>query len=144
MVEEINTKLSFKIQKLVHHAPEAIIEKITAYLTKSGYKIVERTETSLVFNEDVYSNRTSARSDYYTRVEDGKFEIVPSGSGIVVNLVYRVSIMRELIFLLIILIVGITVDYKALLLSALFVVNFIYKIRYLNNNIIDEILNEPG
>ncbi|TKC60138.1 hypothetical protein FBD94_14575 [Pedobacter hiemivivus] len=135
-------KLSFKVKRVVQDEPQIIIEKITSYLKKFDYKVVERDEASLVFDENVYSDRTSSRSDYYTRVADGKFEIIVLDQETIVSLVYRVSILREFVFLLIIFIVAVTVDYKALMLSIVFVANFIYKINCLNRVLLDEIVNK--
>lgn len=56
-------KLRFKVKRPVQEDPKVIIEKITSYLKRFDYKIVERDEASIVFHENVYNDRASSRSD---------------------------------------------------------------------------------
>ncbi len=133
-------KLNLTSQALSADNFESIADSITASLSTMGYTLVEKNDHVIEFKEDL--NRTSSRSDYYTMVSWGKFELAEKGSMTALKLSYQISIFYELIFLLAILIVALTINYYALFLILVFVINLLFKINYLKNNLIADFLDE--
>lgn len=66
-------KVKLKIKKQLPLPIEVLEEKINSYLGKNFYKIVARGPGYVAFIDDEYSDRKRYRSDYHTRIGEGKF-----------------------------------------------------------------------
>ena len=81
-------KLKLSIKRQVQLQPEILEGKINTYLKKNFYRIIERGPGFVTFIDDEYSERKRPRSDYHTRIGEGKFEFNATGHETAVKLIY--------------------------------------------------------
>jgi len=132
-------KLIFKTQKTVNFDRETIREKAIRFLQKRDYNITKTTTTLIAFNNEAKSWRSVPYSAYYSTIDEGQFEFAENNGQSDIHLVFRVSITIEIIELLIIIIATICVDYRALFLAIIFILNFVAKVQNIRNNFIKNI-----
>lgn len=134
-------KLNFTIQKKTNLDKETVLNKIVLFLKDSNYKLIDRNDTMVTFDVDPYGRKAASKSDYYTKVDDGKFELNMIKQETTLSLDYRISILKEFIILSLMLFIGVVVDYKVFFLSVAFIINFLCKIYYLNTHFLNNVLD---
>ena len=135
----MNIKLKFK--RLIQLEPEAFEKKVNIYLKKNHYKVIERGTGFIVFVNDESSNRKRHRSDFHTRIGEGKFEFYTIGEETMVKLEYLTSIIFPVIFIM--MCITASVSYRAfspIVLSIVCLLPILFKMAYLNENVISEIM----
>lgn len=69
-------EVKLKTRRQVKLSPDLVLEKIERYLKSNDYKVVGRSQNEILFT-NTENNRIVNKSDYYKRVDSGKFEIRP-------------------------------------------------------------------
>jgi predicted nucleic acid-binding protein len=136
-------KLYFRIEKKVKLDSLFILSQIKSYLSEKEYRVIAEDVSIVKFDDKIGIDRKKAisKSDYYTRVDEGKFEIVLNKDGInSLILIYRISILPEFLLLGGISLAGTFIDNHAFFLSIAFSLNLFAKIFYLYNNLWDNVL----
>jgi thiosulfate reductase cytochrome b subunit len=136
-------KIKLNIKRQVHEPPELLREKIDKYLVKNHYRITERGSNYVIFKDDEYSDRKWARSDYHTRIGEGKFEIHSSGQITELKLVYLTSVIFPVLGIM--LLTGAAMFTKSalpIICSFVFSIPVLHKVLYLKEHVFNEIL-EP-
>ncbi len=133
-------KLNFKSTREINVGIDEMIDKIDNYLKDNNYKIVVRNSDMIAFTGYDHTNYT--RSDYYKRVDEGKFEINKKSLDVtVLTFNYKVSIMYDFIFLTILFLAGLFANYGFFILYGAFLLNSLAKLYYLRTSFITNILN---
>ncbi|MDQ0966794.1 hypothetical protein QFZ20_002197 [Flavobacterium sp. W4I14] len=135
-------KLGFKTGKKVKLNSKLSHDIILKYLKISEYRVIEDQGTFLVFIESEFKERPASRSDYYTKVNSGKFVFEPENENTGVVLHYNISIFWEFIVLSITLAFAICVDIMAIMLTIVFLINFLVKMYYINFVLLNDIFDE--
>lgn len=136
-------RLSFKTSKKIKANYQLTHNIILDYLKESEYyRVVDNQNVLVTFVEDEFKDRPASRSDYYTKVNSGKFVLVPDDENTDLNLYYSVSIFWEFIILSITLALAICIDITAIILTIVFLINFGIKIFYINFSLLDSIFDE--
>ncbi len=136
-------KFKYKIKKELKITPEVLENKINTYLLNNYYRIVERGSGYMIFTEDEFSNRRRSRSDFHTRIGEGKFIFdKKTDGGICVELIYFTSISYYIIIVMLGCAFGIYT--KNIIMPVVFSIALtmpiLYKILYLNEHVFKEIL----
>ena len=134
-------KIKLNIKRQVTIPPDDLEEKINRYLIKNYYRIIERGSGYVIFIDDEYSDRKQPRSDYHTRIGEGKLEFHATGQGTFVKLTYFNSVLYP--FLLTMLFVAYGMYYNTvapIIFSLAFSIPFIFKIYNMNDRVFDDIL----
>jgi hypothetical protein len=131
-------KLLLEKQIQTNLKPAILLDNITTYLIKSRYRITEKTDNVILFVNDFYSPKPASQSDYYTKVDEGKIELIIDNENITINFKGRIPIYRESVFIAIFSCVAITVSYYAILILIVFGINFLIKINYLKRYVLND------
>lgn len=134
-------EVKFKIRRQVELSPELVLEKIESYLKSNYYKVIGISSTEILFTT-IEDNRIVNKSDYYKRVDKGKFEIQQLDGRTIVSFSYLVPIGFETI-------VGTGLIFTAVATSSIgplfipivFGLHFAFTVYYLNAHIMDSLLN---
>jgi len=135
-------KLKFKTHKLVDLQIGKVSEKTVGYLKKKGYNIIKQTATVILFDDQVPSWKVVSNFTYYSKMDEGRFELIQQNNRTEVCLIFSLSVTFELIQLLLIILASIYMGYEILFLAVIFILNFIFKVLNIRNNIIGNILSE--
>ncbi len=135
-------KIKFNIKQEVQLPAEVLEEKISKYLKKNFYRIVERGPGFVIFIDDEYSDRKRRRSDYHTRIGEGKFEYYSTGNATFAKLIYLTDISYPIILMTLFSATGFYYAHTFVpaLLSLAFTLPIGFKIYYLNEHVFSEIL----
>lgn len=135
-------KIKLSIKKQVQIQPEVLEEKIESYLKDNFYRIIERGPGFIIFLDDEYSERRRPRSDYHTRIGEGKFEFNALGEKTVVKLIYLTSVLYPSFLMMLFIGAGIyTGTLTPIFFSFAFSLPILYKIYYMNQHVFNEILD---
>lgn len=135
-------KLKLSIKRQLQVRPEVLEDKINIYLKRNFYRIVEKGPGFVIFIDDEYSDRKRPRSDYHTRIGEGKFEFNAVGQETAVKLIYLTPVLYPA--LLMMLLVGVGMYTKSLLpifCSFAFYLPLVFKIFNMNDKVFNEILD---
>jgi hypothetical protein len=136
--------LNFEIQNSTHLEPGIVIDKILLKLKNKNYGVLGFTDKSVVFNS--HSSGLVWRSERFSRLESGKFEIISYEDYYIVRFEYRPLALSEIIFVPIIAVVFsvfgiINGTYFGILIGSVFVLQMILKFFNLKR-IAKEMLND--
>jgi hypothetical protein len=90
-------KITYHISGTADTQPSAISEKILSLLNKPGYLILEKTNKTIEFKDNIW--RIGSRMEAYGKVDGGTFEMTTECKGLVVNFDYHVSLDFWILFL---------------------------------------------
>lgn len=133
-------KLKFSIKRQVQISPDALEDKINEYLKKNFYRVIERGAGFIFFVEDEFSTRRSSKGDYYSRIEEGRFEFQSTNHGAIIKLTYFVPVLYEIFSVMLFIVVGLYAHSIIAVLPVALVINFGYKIYYLNEHVLNNLL----
>jgi len=130
--------LKLRSQKAINLNKEVALQKTFFFLQKDNYNILETTNSLILFDDKIASWKLVSNTSYYSKIDAGRVEFVENNGFVDVCLSYSVSITFEILQLFLIVLASIYIDYRVLLLSAIFILNFIFKIQNIQNNFINE------
>ncbi|MEO6977254.1 MAG: hypothetical protein ABI113_02715 [Mucilaginibacter sp.] len=134
-------KIKSNIKQEVQLQPEVLEEKIIEYLKKNYYRITDRGPGFVIFIDDEYSERKIARSDFHTRIGEGKFQFHVTQQGTFVKLIYLTPILYPLFLMTLFAAFGAYIkSFGPLLVSFACTLPVGYKFLYLNQRVFDDIL----
>jgi len=133
-------KITLSIKRELQLDPEKIEEKILKYLQKKSYKVVKNAAGSISFIDDENDNRKRYRSDFHTRIGEGRFEIHPEIQCTTVKLIYYTPILFPSLMMLGFIVIGIYAQSFAALLGILMFLPVLFKMASMNENVFNEIL----
>lgn len=134
----------YKIKRTVDISLIELENKIYTYLRNNSYKISEKGTGYITFVEDELSNRRRSRSDFHTRIGEGKFIFHEDTNGNTkVELKYLTSINYYLSL------VGLTLAFgiytrniiMPIIFSIVLATPILFKIFYLNEHVFDEVMS---
>jgi hypothetical protein len=136
-------KIRLTIKRQVQTQPDILEEKIKNYLGRNYYRIIETGTGYVTFTDDEFSDRKRFRSDFHTRIGEGKFIITASGNNeTTVQLVYLTSVSYYVLVVMITSAFGIYVHNftMPIAFSIAFALPVLFKAFYMNQNVFDEVL----
>lgn len=133
--------LNLKTNLKVKTSKEVLYTKIIAYLKEFGYKITEANENMVAFSDDEFREKPATRSDYYTRIAEGKIALATDGDEITLHFFYKIAVFWELLILSVITVLSFSMDYAIIIIGTLVLINFICKLVYLKFSLIEDIIN---
>lgn len=134
-------KIKLSIKRQVQLEPNVLEEKIDKYLKKNFYRVIERGAGFVIFIDDEYSDRKTFKSDYHTRIGEGKFEFHSTDQETSVKLIYLTSVLYPIFLMMLFAGAGMyTKSFTPILFSFAFALPIAYKIYYLNQHVFNEIL----
>ena len=136
-------KFKLKIEKVINIQPDVLEKKIETYLTNNFYRITERGLGYIIFTEDEFSNRKRSRSDFRTRIGNGKFIFGENiGDEIRVELIYFTSISDYIVIVMLVCAFGIYIKniVMPIVFSIVLAIPILVKIPYLNEHVFKELL----
>ena len=121
--------------------PEATLEqKVSEYLKNNFYRITDRGPGYIIFIDDEFSDRKTYRSDYHTRIGEGKFEFHSSGEFTVIRLIYLTQVLYPMFLIMVFAAFGIyTKSIVPIIFSFAFILPILYKMYYLKEHVFKEI-----
>lgn len=133
-----------KITETITIGRDALERKIELYLYNKSYRIIEKGNGYIIFDEDKFSDRVGKRSDFYTRIGEGKFifeEI--NNEEIRLELIYFTSVSQYLFIVIAYSVFGIYVKdiTMPIVISIVSLIPFFIRIGYLNTNVFKGILD---
>jgi hypothetical protein len=131
--------LKFKTHKLIDLDRDSAVEMTVLFLQKSNYNIVNKTTSSILFNDNDHSMKLSSDLFIGNRIDKGLFEFAEKNEQLEISLTYQFPIFIRLIQLSIIVIVSINMGFKVLSLSIILILVFIFKVQLVRNNFIGDI-----
>lgn len=134
-------KLKFKAHQLVDLPIGTISEKTVGYLKEKDYNIIKQSAAAILFDDQLTSWKLVSNFSYYSKMDEGRFDLTEQNDQTEVCLIYSLSITFELIQLLLIIFASIYMGYEVLFLAVIFILNFIFKVLNIRNNLIGNILS---
>lgn len=114
---------------------------IIIYLEKNFYRITCRGPASIIFIDDEYSERKRSRSDYHARIGEEKFKFNSTDQGAMIKLTYFTEVLPQILFIMLFAMVGMYIRcIMPFLISFALLIPVAYKMYYLNDYVIDDIL----
>jgi hypothetical protein len=142
-IRKLHMKFKYKIRKTLNIETDVLEEKISTYLAKNSYRITERGLGYIIFVEDEFSDRRKARSDFHTRIEQGKFvfNYTPDNETNV-ELIYLTSVSYFVFLVMAVCAFGIYTNniVMPIVFSFALTLPFLYRMIYLNDRVFKEIL----
>lgn len=135
-------KFKYKIKKTLKIQADVLEEKINKYLTKNAYRITERGLGYIIFIEDEFSDRKKSRSDFHTRIGEGKFVINHSvDHETSVELIYLTSVSFIAVIIMLVSAFGIYTNniVMPIVFSLVLTLPVLVKILYLKEHVFKEI-----
>lgn len=136
-------KFKYKIKTIVKTKADVLERKIDNYLIKNSYRITERGLGYVIFVEDEFSDRRKSRSDFYTRIGEGKFVFsYLDDHETSIELIYLTSVSYYIVLVMLVCAFGVYTNtiIISIVTSLLLTTPFLYKIGYLNMNVFKEIM----
>lgn len=136
-------KFKYKIKRVLKIRADVLEEKNNSYLTKNSYRIIERGLGYIIFVEDEFSNRRKFRSDFHTRIGEGKFVFNHSvDHETSVELIYLTSVSYFAFLIMLVCAFGIYTNniVMPIVFSLALTIPIVCKIFYLNERVFKEIL----
>ncbi len=134
-------KIKLSIQREVRLQSDVLDEKINKYLKKNFYRVIERGTGFIIFTDDEYSDRKRFRSDYHTRIGEGKLEFYATDQKTIVRLIYLTPLFYPIFLMTVFATFGMYIkSLMPIVFSFAFSLPIIYKIYYLNEHVFNEIL----
>ncbi|WP_313157716.1 hypothetical protein [Sphingobacterium multivorum] len=134
----------YKIKRNLDISLIELENKICTYLRNNSYKISKKGNGYITFVEDELSNRRRSRSDFHTRIGEGKFIFREESVGnIQAELNYLTSINYYLFLVGLTLVFGIYTRniIMPIIFSLVLATPILFKIFYLNEHVFDEVLS---
>ena len=132
-----------KIKETFNIRPDVLEEKIVMYLKKNAYRITEKGLGYIIFTEDEYSERRIARSDFHTRMGEGKFVFSYSACDETnVELIYLTSVTFFAVLVMLQCAFGIYANdfIMPIVMSLFLILPILFRIFYLNQHVFVEIV----
>lgn len=102
---------------------------------------MERGTGFIIFTDDEYSDRKRFRSDYHTRIGEGKLEFYATDQKTIVRLIYLTPLFYPIFLMTVFATFGMYIkSLMPIVFSFAFSLPIIYKIYYLNEHVFNEIL----
>ncbi|WP_413669587.1 hypothetical protein ACEN9X_06310 [Mucilaginibacter sp. Mucisp86] len=136
-------KIKHKIRRTLQVPADVLEEKVSKYLTRNSYRITERGEGYIIFTEDEFSDRRKSRSDFHTRIGEGKFVFNYTGNQETsVELIYLTSTSYYAVLVMLVCAFGIYTNniIMPIVFSLALALPFLYKTIYLNEHVFNEIM----
>lgn len=134
-------KIKLKIKERMQINSEILEEKINIYLKKNFYRIIEKGPGFVIFIDDEYSDRKRPRSDYHTRIGEGKFEFNSTGQETILKLIYFTPVLYPSFLMMLFVATGMYIkSLMPIFFSFAFSLPILYKIYYMNEHVFNEIL----
>jgi len=135
-------KIKISINKHVQLQPDVLEEKINRYLKQNFYRVIERGPGFVIFIDDEYSDRKRFRSDYHTRIGEGKFVFYSKGQETNLKLIYLTPVLYPIFLIMLFAVAGMYIkSLMPILFSLAFALPIVYKIFYLKENALNEVLD---
>ncbi|MBB6237000.1 hypothetical protein HDC90_001617 [Pedobacter sp. AK013] len=140
--EAIDMKFKYKIKKTLQIEADLLEEKINRYLIKNSYRITERGLGYIIFVEDEFSDRRRSKSDFHTRIGEGKFVFNSINHETIVELIYLTSVSYFVVLVMLVCAFGIYTNniVMPILSSFALTLPILFKIFYLNEHVFKEIM----
>lgn len=134
-------KIKRSIKRQVQIQPDVLEEKINKYLKNNFYRIIEKGSGFILFIDDEYSDRKRYRSDYHTRIGEGKFEFYATGQDTVIKLIYLTPVIYPMFLMMLFIAFGLyTNSFTPIFFSLAISLPIVYKFYYLNEHVFNEIV----
>jgi len=134
-------KIKLNIKRQVTVQSEVLEEKISRYLKKNFYRVTDRGPGFVIFIDDEYSDRKRFRSDYHTRIGEGKFEFLAAGNETELKLTYLTPVLYPVFLMMLFMAAGFYIkSFMPIFFSFAFALPIAYKIYYMKEHVFDEIL----
>jgi len=133
-------RIRFNIKKEIPVEPYVLENKINDYLKNNYYRVTERGDGFIYFTDDEFSNRKGSRSDYYSRINEGKFEFQSTSQGTIVKLTYFVPVLQEIIVIILFETIAIYAHSFLVVIPILIILNRVYIVYYLNEHVFKELM----
>ena len=136
-------KFKYKIRRTIKIRSEVLEEKIDNYLSMNSYRIIERGKDYFIFVEDDFSNRKKRRSDFHTRIGEGKFIFNNTNDNETnVELIFFTSLNTYIVIVFLACGFGIYVNNLVMptVFTLAFAIPILYKILYLNERVFEDII----
>jgi len=136
-------KFKYKIKRTLQTQPGVLEEKVTTYLIKNSYRITEKGPGYIIFIEDEFSDRRRARSDFHTRIGEGKFifnNVINDETS--VELIYLTSVSYYVVLVILACAFGVYTStlIMPIVFSIALAMPILYRIFYLNSHVFNEIM----
>ncbi len=136
-------KFRYRIKKTFNSCTEILEKKINTYLEKNFYRVTERGPGYIIFVEDEFSNRRKARSDFHTRIGEGKFVFKNlTDREASIELIYFTYTSYYVVLVMVACALGIYINNIAMpiVFSIALAIPILYKIFYINEHVFAEIM----
>jgi len=134
-------KLKFKTHQLVDLPIGTVSEKMVEYLKEKDYNIIKQSAAAILFDDQLTSWKLVSNFTYYSKMNEGRFDLTQQNIQTEVRLTYSLPITFELIQLLLIIFASIYMGYGVLFLAGVFILNFIFKVLNIRKHLIGNILS---
>lgn len=134
-------KIKRRIQKELPLQADVLEAKINNYLEKNFYRVVDRGAGYVIFIDDEYSDRKTYRSDFHTRIGEGKFEFYATEQGATIKLTYFTPVLYPFFLMMVFVASGMYFKFVApIFMSLALTLPVLYKFYYLNEHVFNEVL----
>lgn len=136
-------KIKLKIKEILKIQPDVLEEKINTYLIQNSYRIVEKGSGYIIFIDDEFSDRRRSRSDFHTRIGEGKFQFNYSAEQeTAVELIYLTPTSHYIFLVMLFSAFGIYVGnfIMPIVISLFLTLPILWRIFYLNEHVFNEIM----
>jgi hypothetical protein len=134
-------KFKFSIKTEFQLTPDIVEEKINRYFKKNYYRITDRGPGYIIFIDDEYADRKRPRSDFHTRIGEGKFVFHAADQGTFVKLIYLTDVLYPAFLMTLFAAFGAYIkSLGPILISFALMLPILYKIYYLKEHVFDDIL----
>ena len=134
-------KIRLTIRRQLEIQPDEFKNKVDIYLKNNYYRILEEGPGYVIFIDDEYSDRKRRRSDYHSRIGEGKLEFYAKDNGTDAKLIFKTPVLYPIFLMMLFAIFGI---YNRLMMPVFFSTAFLlpvfYKIYYLKENVFSDLL----
>jgi len=137
----INIKLEFEKSRETTKSPETLINEIPYVLARLDYEILPNTDSTISFK---YGWWNLSKGKRLSKLETGNFEIVTLNDKTCVKLIYRSSILGEIIFFILISMFCL-ISFEALFIIVPILIQLYFRINLQKQEseaILDEIINK--
>jgi hypothetical protein len=136
-------EVKLNIKRKLQLEPSVLEEKIYNYLKMNSYRITERGSGYIIFIDDKFSNRRKSRSDFHTRIGEGKFEFnCLDRHETSVQLTYFTSFSYYVFLVMLSSAFGIYTNniVMPIVFSLVLTIPVLYRIYYLNLHVFEEVM----
>ena len=133
----------YKVKRELKVPIDVLEERINCYLIKKAYKITEKGPGYLIFTEEEFSDRRRTRSDFHTRIGNGKFVFKSTGDdGTSLEFIHLTPLFEFFVLVILVNIGGFYLKTFIMptVMSLFLTIPILYRIIYLNEHVFKEIM----